>query len=75
MPRSTPPNPLRRAVVVKAVRLPQGVGAEDELAAGTIVLHLVRDPRAVTRSELEAFRNLRVEGNDRVSKAGSAGLM
>lgn len=70
-----PPNPLHRAVVVKSVRLPEGIGAEDELAPGTFVLHLVRDPRAVARSEILTINNLGVDAHDRVSKAGAAGLL
>lgn len=64
---ATPPSPVllpsflgpvrdSRAVVLKTIRVFDGLdGATSDLVSGVNVLHLVRDPRAVVRSQLLNF--------------------
>ena len=42
---------VHRAVAVKSIRLNEGLGGKDYDVSGLKVLHLVRDPRAVVRSQ------------------------
>lgn len=47
-----------RAVVVKTIRADTGVGAVDERDTGgrrLLIVHLVRDPRAVIHSQINTF--------------------
>lgn len=69
-------DPSHRAVVVKSIRLKDGVGAEKDLPPGALVLQLVRDPRAVTRSERKNFDNTGGASAkaDNITKARAVGL-
>lgn len=72
-----PPIPLPRAVVVKTVRLSDGVSAADGLAPDSLVLHLVRDPRGVTHSKIKTFKKMKIDvpnDADNVDKARAVGL-
>lgn len=44
-----------RAVVVKTIRADTGVGGPNGDASGLLVVHLVRDPRAVINSQIKTF--------------------
>ncbi|CAM9223369.1 unnamed protein product, partial [Scytosiphon promiscuus] len=44
-----------RAVVVKTIRADAGIGGGDRNAGGVLVVHLVRDPRAVIHSQIKTF--------------------
>lgn len=67
---------IHRAVAVKSIRLTEGLGGKDYDASGLKVLHLVRDPRAVVRSQQAHLRTSwgrrgRVKADNRkTSRAG-----
>lgn len=53
---SAPSIPSRcRAVVVKTIRADAGLGGGDRNDGGLLVIHLVRDPRAVIHSQIKTF--------------------
>lgn len=53
--RTSPDYHGHRAVVVKTIRADTGVGGPDGNASGLLVIHLVRDPRAVIQSQIKTF--------------------
>lgn len=62
-----------RAVVLKSIRMQDSLSAPDWQASGLKLLHLVRDPRAVVRSELATF-GLKVAKNCDTSFHGWSSL-
>lgn len=65
-----------RAVAVKSIRLPAGLGGEDYPVPELKVLHLVRDPRGVVQSQLKHLRTPWAGGRkaDNTTKAYNGGV-